>query len=155
MNKPVKLKHLVDEMEMIFDNYTTFYHSKSGKFYSISGEAFIAVEDEEDISELGDDGIEEIDIANDIYENSSDYIELPDKYEINEYEMLDDFSVSVEDEQASRMLQIAIKGPGAFRRFRDMIRELNLEQEWYFFRDEKYKEKAIKWCHVNKLEYKD
>jgi len=34
-----------------------------------------------------------------------------------------------------------------------MVSELDLEQEWYSFRDERYKEKAIKWCQINGLEY--
>jgi len=153
MSKPAKLNELINEMEMNFDEHTTFYHPKSGEFYSISDQAFAAVEGDESMIRLHDIEDEEIAIAGDIYENSSDYIELPDRFEINEYAMLEEFSISVKDEKASRMLQIAIKGSGAFRRFKEMVSELDLDQEWYSFRDEQYKEKAIKWCQINDLEY--
>ena len=153
MNKPVSLNELIDEMEMDFDEQTTFYHPKSGKFYTISDHAFTAVEDDESVSSLHGIENEEVEIAADIYENDSDYLELPDRYDINEYAMLEEFSVSVEDDKASRMLQIAIKGSGAFRRFKEMVRELGLDQEWYTFRDAQYKEVAIEWCRTNELEY--
>ncbi len=153
MNKPVNLNELIDEMELDFDEQTTFYHPKSGKFYTISDHAVAAVEDDESVISLQDIEKEEVEIAADIYENSSDYLELPDRYDINEYAMLEEFSVSVEDDKASRMLQIAIKGSGAFRRFKEMVRELGLDQEWYTFRDAQYKEVAIEWCRINELEY--
>lgn len=153
MSKPVKLNELIDEMEMNFDEHTTYYHPKSGKYYSISDQAFAAAEGDESMISLHGIEDEEIKIADDIYENSSDYIELTDKYDINEYAMLEDFSISVQDEKASRMLQIAIKGSGAFRRFKEMVHELGLDQEWYSFRDEQYKGKAVEWCQINNLEY--
>ncbi len=153
MSKPVSLNELIDEMEMDFDEQTTFYHPKSGEFYTISDHAFAAVEGDESVTSLHGIENEEVEIAADIYENSSDYFELPDRYDINEYAMLEEFSVSVEDDKASRMLQIAIKGSGAFRRFKEMVCELGLDQEWYAFRDAQYKEVAIEWCRMNELEY--
>ena len=57
--------------------------------------------------------------------------------------MLEEFSIFVKDEKASRMLQIAIKGSGAFRRFKETVSELDLEQEWYSFRDEQYKKRRL------------
>lgn len=155
MSKPVSLKELISEMEISFDEMTTFYHPKSGNFYSISNSAFASAEDDEIVNNMGDIEDDEIEIAVDIYENGSDYLELPDKYEINEYEMLEDFSVSVEDDEASRMLQIAINGSGAFRRFKEMVHDLDLAQDWYAFRDAQYKKIAIDWCQTHGLEYTD
>ncbi len=79
MSKPVKLNELIAEMEMIFGEYTTFYHPKSGEFYYISDQAFAAVEGDESMIRLHDVEDEELSIAGDICENSSDYIELPDR----------------------------------------------------------------------------
>ena len=31
---------------------------------------------------------------------------------------------------------------------------LNIIQDWYDFRDKKYKQIAIEWCEQNELEYK-
>ncbi len=81
MVKPVKLNELIEEMNMDFEEHTTYYHPKSGKFYTISDQAFAVVEDDESSLRLNDTEDEEIEIAADIDENSSDYIELPDRYE--------------------------------------------------------------------------
>ncbi len=155
MIKPVNMKELISEIEMSFDEETTYYHLKSGNFYSISDAAFAAAEDDGTVNNLHDIEDEEIEIAVDIYENGSDYLELPDKYEINEYAMLEEFSASVEDDKASRMLQIAINGSGAFRRFKEMVYELGLAQDWYAFRDAEYKKLAVDWCRTHGLEYKE
>lgn len=155
MSKPVSLIELISEMEISFDEMTTYYHPKSGNFYSISNSAFAAAEDDEIVNNLDDIEDDEIKIAVDIYENGSDYLELPDKYEINEYEMLEDFSVSVEDDKASRMLQLAINGSGAFRRFKEMVHAHGLAQDWYTFRDAQYKKIAIDWCRTHGLEFID
>lgn len=153
MNKPVNIKELIGEMEMFFDEVTTYYHPKSGNFYAVSNAAFAVAEDDDTVNNSYDVEDEEIEIAVDIYENGGDYLELPDKYEINEYAMLEEVSVSVEDDRASRMLQIAINGSGAFRRFKEMVYELGLAQDWYTFRDAQYKKIAIDWCRTHGLDY--
>ena len=51
-------------------------------------------------------------------------------------------------------LQQLIQGKGAFRRFKDYCYEMNIIQNWYNYKEEKYKEIAIEWCRQNKLEYK-
>lgn len=155
ISKPVDLNELISEMEVDFDEQTTFYHPKSGEFYTISDHAFAAVEGDESVISMHGIENEEIETAADIYENSSDYIEVPDRYEIDEYSMIEEFVASVENDKESRMLQIAIKGSGAFRRFKEMIHELGLDQDWYAFRDAGYKELAIKWCQMHGLEYRE
>ena len=47
----------------------------------------------------------------------------------------------------------AICGRGAFRRFKNGIRYHRLEQQWYDYRDQAYREIAIRWCRDEGLEY--
>lgn len=51
-------------------------------------------------------------------------------------------------------LQTLIQGKGAFRRFKDYCFESNIIQDWYKYKEQKYKEIAIEWCKQNELEYK-
>ena len=44
-------------------------------------------------------------------------------------------------------------GKGAFRRFKDSVIRLGLDQRWYQWRDEAYKKKAIEWCEENGITY--
>lgn len=47
----------------------------------------------------------------------------------------------------------AIQGRGAFRRFRDMIIKMGIEQVWYDFKADTYKRKAARWCEEKGIEY--
>ena len=51
-------------------------------------------------------------------------------------------------------LQTLIQGKGAFRSFKDYCFESNIIQDWYKYKEQKYKEIAIEWCKQNELEYK-
>ena len=85
-----------------------------------------------------------------IYE---EYISLPTKYYIDEYSMMAEFIDTIEDERLYNQLYIAINGKGAFRRFKDTCINFDVIDDWYKFREEKYKELAIEWCKDNDIEY--
>lgn len=154
MTKAVNLVELISIMEAHFDEETTYYQLSTGEFHTIRDAAFDAAEGDYLAGSFHDISEEEIEIAVDISENSKDYLELPARYEIDEYSILQAFAHAVDDEKDSHMLQIAIQGAGAFRRFKDMIYALDREREWYAFRDEQYKEIAIKWCQMHGLDMK-
>ena len=82
-----------------------------------------------------------------------EYIELPTKYDIDEYSMMENFIETVEDKRLYNQLYIAISGKGAFRRFKDTCINFDIINDWYKFREEKYKELAIEWCKDNNIEY--
>lgn len=44
------------------------------------------------------------------------------------------------------VLARAIQGRGVFRRFKDKLYNLNLEKQWYQYRDEAYEKIARQWC---------
>ena len=41
----------------------------------------------------------------------------------------------------------------AFRRFKDTVRQLEIDDQWYEFRDAEYARKAMEWCIENNLEF--
>ncbi|MEH7302773.1 UPF0158 family protein [Neobacillus drentensis] len=59
------------------------------------------------------------------------------------------------DQRKQDCLLRAIKGKGAFRRFKDNIIDLGLEDQWYSYRSKCYKEIAIEWCRENNIEFID
>ena len=73
--------------------------------------------------------------------------------QINEYKMMEDFIETIDNSEISNNLQRLIQLKGAFRRFKDYCIEMDIIQEWYNFRDKRYKEIAISWCKQNELEY--
>lgn len=152
--KPVKLKDIVDEMEMQMDDYRKYFNKETGTIITVSTEELsIAEESEEDddFSEYPDWQQDSIKDALDVIVNEDNYIELPDKWEINEYDIMENFCDSVKNGRVGNALYSAIKGRGAFRRFKDAIIRFGIEDEWYGFREDALKEIAVKWCEDNEI----
>lgn len=78
-------------------------------------------------------------------------ITLPTQYEINEYQIIVDFIDTINNLEIKNNLQRLIQGKGAFRRFKDYCFETNIIQDWYEFKEQKYKEIAINGCEQNEL----
>lgn len=132
----VTLSKIIDGLEMVDDIVDCYYNpEKDEVFFS-------------NIGEYGDLTEDEID---ELFEES---IILPTQYEINEYQMMVDFIDTIENLEIKNNLQKLIQGKGAFRRFKDYCFEMDIIQDWYKFRYERYKEIAIDWCKQNELEYK-
>ena len=91
--------------------------------------------------------------AIDVVENFENYIELPTKDEINEYDIMEEFCLTISDQRKQDSLLRAIRGKGAFRRFKDRIIELDIENQWYVYRGEQLKQIAIEWCRDNHINY--
>ena len=69
------------------------------------------------------------------------------------YQDMADFAETISDEQASRRLARAIRGQGAFRRFRDELHEEypHLLPAWNAFRDVRARRRAVEWLASHTL----
>jgi hypothetical protein len=47
----------------------------------------------------------------------------------------------------------ALRGAGAFRRFKDTMHALGVASAWYAYRDSAYAEVARAWCESNDIEH--
>jgi hypothetical protein len=77
----------------------------------------------------------------------------PDEFDINEYKIMEDFCVTSQDHQVGLELLQLIKGSGAFRRFKNAIRELGVESAWYEFKRKALEKIAIEWLEENEISY--
>ncbi|KQU19447.1 hypothetical protein ASG65_23910 [Bacillus sp. Leaf13] len=153
MNVQVKLKDIIEEMEIQFDDSQSFLNIKTGEIFFVTSNDLRAAEDDEPFNHLPDWQQENLRIANDVVENFENYIELPTKYDVNEYEMMEDFCLTVSDLRKQNSLLLEIKGKGAFRKFKDKIIDFEIEDQWYSYRDERFKQIAKKWCQDNNVNY--
>ncbi|MEG3068307.1 MAG: hypothetical protein RQM95_08855 [Syntrophaceticus schinkii] len=117
--KPVKLQDIIDEMEVQMDEYHTYLNTETGEIIAFSSEELgIAEESEEDddFSNYPEWQRDSINDALDVLINwdSDKYIELPDKWDINEYSIMEAFCGSVRNDRIINLLFSAIKGRGAF-----------------------------------------
>lgn len=82
------------------------------------------------------------------------FIRLPRSFDIRNYDIMEDF-VNTQSGPVYDRLAKAIQGKGAFRRFKDTVYDLGIDQEWYDFEAEAYKRIAVRWCEENELEYEE
>ena len=66
------------------------------------------------------------------------------------YEDMRDFIATVENEHLAELLEVAINGKGAFRRFKDVLLSYPEERErWFQFKDDRIQERALEWLDDN------
>lgn len=75
------------------------------------------------------------------------------KFEINEYNIMERFCLSMENRELSDTMYYLIKGKGAFGRFEYNIQKYNIEKDSYKFRREALEIIAIEWCEGNGIDY--
>ncbi len=152
-----KLKDIIDGIEVqIFqtEESSSCLNKKTGKVVTITDREFRAAEDDEPIEDFPEWQHENIKIARKILE-TDDYIYLPSKFDIHEYEIMERFCLSILDDKISDHMLSSIKGRGAFRRFKDNIHRYDIEKDWYKYREEAIKQIAIDWCEENGIEITD
>jgi hypothetical protein len=81
-----------------------------------------------------------------IDEESSRYEQIPKAESHEGYEDMQDFIATVEDEHLTELLDVAINGKGAFRRFKDVLLGYPEERErWFKLKDDRTQERALEW----------
>jgi len=97
------------------------------------------------ISEYMDDG-ESKKLRDNIDEEPDSYERIPKAESHEGYEDMEDFIAIVEDEHLAELLEVAIEGKGAFRRFKDVLARHPRERErWFRFKNDRMWERAREW----------
>lgn len=154
MEPVIRLKDFIQEMDLVGDEAKAFLNIRTGEFVTLSIEDLGAAEDGWDAEGAPEWQQEVMRKAEEVV-SSDDFKELPDKFEIDEYRIMESFCESREAEAQRWRLLDNIRGRGAFRRFKDTIYDLGIEEEWYRFRDQAFKEIAIGWLEGYQVAYTD
>lgn len=158
MSVRVKLSAIINGMELLTDETTSYLNKETAEVVTIMHEEFRAAEEEDDsLTDLYGLEKERIKIALDILadEGNEKYLSLPTKFDIHEWAIMRQFCVSIEDKEISRSLLNTIHGSGAFRYFKDSIHRFGIADQWYKYRDNAIKNIAVEWCEDNDIEYID
>lgn len=131
----VKLNEIIDALDFTNDEIKYYYNPTNNEIFSL---------DIGDYKNVSKDEVED---------QIEESIILPTRYDINEYKMMEDFTNNIEDIRLQNGLYISLNGRGAFRRFKDTCINYDIINDWYKFRDEKYKEIAINWCKSNNIKF--
>ena len=87
-------------------------------------------------------------------EASTDYVHLPNQYDIHEYRIMEQFAETVSDKQKQAELFRALRGKRPFRRFKDELNYFRLTSAYYDFRFLAFMEIAREWCEDNGIPYR-
>ena len=148
MSTQVQIDAIVEGMEMQSDEMHSYLHRPSGRVITISDEALEAAENDDDESVTP----EEMADARLILSADDECLELPDRFEIDEYHMMERFAYGLGPAERDATLR-ALHGRGAFRYFKDTVHQLGVAKAWYGFRDSSYREVARSWCEAHGIAY--
>ncbi|MCD8122581.1 MAG: UPF0158 family protein [Clostridiales bacterium] len=137
----IKLQQVIDAIEEADDNWTGFYDSQTGETVWL-GDTLLTGESYEELEEL-------------IETSDNRFYRFPTKFDIHEYSIMEDFVDDLPVGAIRNELMNAIRGRGAFRRFKDGIYYHGIEQQWYDYQADVYKRIAIRWCRDEGLEYEE
>ena len=150
--KPIKLSDLVEGMDFQSDERSAFLNLTTGEVVSVTDEELRAAENDEPLDDFPEWQHDAIRIAGEIVETDH-YLPLPDKFEINEYRIMERFCLSREADDMRGELCNAIRGRGAFRRFKDTVHEDGIADEWCQYRDAALQAMAMGWCAAHDIPY--
>ncbi|QBO36229.1 hypothetical protein EQG49_07035 [Periweissella cryptocerci] len=128
--KNVKLEDVVEHMDLADDEHSAWFNPATGEI-SFEYDELALPEDEEP------------------------WVELPGGDDIDEYGIMQDFIDTLPFSQIAyaQELDDAIQGKGAFRKFKDKVIKLKLDQDWYTFKDAAFTEIAKEWATEYKVPY--
>ncbi len=141
----VNLQNIVDELSMMFEENRSFVDRETGEVVMVTRD------DLREVEEPGPHDDDETAVL--ILEHPERFEELPDKWEVNDWEIMREFCEAVESAERRRRLLSAIRGNGAFGRFKTLAAAYGMLEEWYAFRDNALWELARDWCEENEIPY--
>jgi hypothetical protein len=150
----VNLQHIVDQMDLTGDQVTAYINRRDGELVVLTDcDLSIAETDNglADVPEWQQDVILE---ARRVLADKN-FVALPDQYDTHEYEIMERFCHSLENERIQNILLSAIAGRGAFRRFKDLIFAEGISKDWFLFKNAALKRIAADFLDSENIAYSD
>jgi hypothetical protein len=147
----VHLSDIIDTLEMQFEESLSYLDLDTGQVVTVSEDLLREAEEHGDEEpEVPDWQRDEWEIAKQIV-STARFRPLPAKFDVHEWEIMQDFSRSVASDGIREDLLRAIHGAGAFRNFKNAVRRLGVESAWFAFRADALRQIALGWCEENQI----
>ena len=151
MPATVSLQKVVDEIELLLDDsWTAYLNRRTGELYTVTDEMARAADDPD--SPSAEDWREELPKVREILE-SDDWVELPTKFDLHEYQIMKAFSLAHADQGQREQLLDAISGRGAFRFFKSLVHRWGIQQQWYDYRNREIERIVADWLEAEEIPY--
>ena len=155
LNK-VTLNQLIEQFEMISNDFSTYFQKSTQEFFVIPYDNFSIIENMDHIDDLSDYPSWQVESLiqtyNIVFNNQGDYIQLPDSYDLHEHQIMEDFSQTLSPPFKDQILEIIHK-KGAYRNFKNYINYHTLDDYWYQFKRNALIELIKAWCKQNEVDY--
>ena len=140
-----KLDAILEALEIADDSTSSYFDLETGEVHSITEEEFsLAKNPRKDLPAWQH---ESVDLACSIRQSEGKrFLLLPGKFEIHEWEIMARFATTLEDAQIRDNFCGGIRGPGAFRRFKELLTKHNLWDSWNQFKQAELRQIAAEWC---------
>lgn len=149
----VKLSAVLEAIELQTEETAYYFCTETGEVIMITLEEMGMAERGDSLDPYPEWLQGQVQLAEEVLDNEDLFIPLPSRYEVNEYEIMESFALSIESQKVSDTIYDALRGKGAFRRFKDLVAQYNLIDQWYQYRDNAYGKIAIEWCQSHGLDY--
>jgi hypothetical protein len=150
----VSLRDVAGNMDICPEGGTCYLNRQSGEFVHVTEDSVQIAEKEDD--EIDADEPEwmadERKLIREVL-SSDDWLALPSKFDIHEYKIMEQFAASRQDEDIREQLLDAIRASGAFRRFKNLVRRLGIDETWYRYKEEALQAIARDWLEAQGIEY--
>lgn len=130
----IPLKQVIQAIEEANEVFTSIWDTKTSKTVYLADPLMTDMTEEDKA------------LAAAIEDTPERFLRFPTKYEIHQYRIMEDFIDRLSPGKAQEELVYAIRGKGALRRFKQSVRYDGLEQRWYDYLAEAYRELVIRWC---------
>ena len=137
----IPLKQVIQAIEEASEVFTRFWDTKTGKTVYLADSLMTDLTEEDEA------------LAAEMENTPERFLRFPTKDEIHQYRIMEDFIDRLPPGKVQEELTYTIREKGAFRRFKQSVRYHGLEQRWYDYLAEAYRELAIRWCAEKGLEY--
>ncbi len=142
MSLPILLDDVARELDGLMEQSTAFINRQTGEITVVTDDELSMVEEgEEEDQDLPEWQQQMMPTLREIAAGEN-WLPLPNKFDIHEWEIMRRFADSVEDDDLSDDLHRAIHGRGAFRMFRATIEDAGFREEWFAFKHEALREIA-------------
>lgn len=148
----VRLREVVEAIDLPNQEWRSYLNPRTGEIITITDEDRDLVENGGDLDDLPDWQRETVPKVREALE-SNRFLELPGSFEVHEWSIMERFGQERPIARQREELLDCLHGRGAFRMFKAAILRLEIEEEWYRYRDSAFEEIAKNWLESNGIEY--
>ena len=146
------VQKIAEEIDMLPDTGTAYLNRKTGEVYSLMDDEVEQFEEISDTDSMPQWQRDELPKIQEVL-TGDDWLPLPNAFDVHKWSIMKDFSHAIDDPKLRDELLHAIHGKGAFRHFKRIIQEHDVDERWFQFKSEALQQMVASWLDANGIVY--